>query len=98
VLQIIYGISGGLGLAAVVCPRSLPLTPTPGVALFPTVVPVVPLHILPLLPGISFSIGWVYWWGITLHNVLSCHNCSIRYSFALFFFDLVPKSKPLGSI
>jgi hypothetical protein len=57
VLEIMYGISGGLGLVAVVCPRSLPLTSTPGVALFLTAPPVVLLHTLPLLPGMSFGTG-----------------------------------------
>jgi hypothetical protein len=78
-----YGVSGGLGLVAIVYPRSPPLTSTPGVPLFPTGLPVVLLHMLLLLPGMFFSIGWVSWWGIVLHNVLSCHNCSIRYSFAI---------------
>jgi hypothetical protein len=81
VLEILYGVSGDLGSAAVVCPRSPPLTSTPGVVLFPTVLPVVLLHMLPLLPGMSSGTGWVSWLGIVLHNVPSCHNCSIRYSF-----------------
>jgi hypothetical protein len=54
-----YGVSGGLGLVAVVCTRSLPLTSTPGVPLFLTILPVVLLCMLPLLPGMFFGIGWV---------------------------------------
>jgi hypothetical protein len=57
VLEIIYGVSGGLGLAVVVCPRSLPLTSTPGVPLFPTTLPVVLPHMLLLLPSMCFSIA-----------------------------------------
>jgi hypothetical protein len=59
VLEIMYGVLGGLGLAVVVCPRSPPLTSTPGVPLFLTALLVVLPHMLPLLPSMSFSIGWV---------------------------------------
>jgi hypothetical protein len=83
VLEIMYGILGSLGLVVVVCPRSLLLTSTPGVPLFLTGFPVVLPHILPLLPDMFFIIGWVSLWGIMLHNVLSCHNYSICYSFII---------------
>jgi hypothetical protein len=59
VLEIMYGILGGLALVIIVCPRSLPLTSTPGVPLFLTGLPVVLPHMLPLLPSMFSSIGWV---------------------------------------
>jgi hypothetical protein len=83
VLEIMYGVSGGLGLPVVVCRRSSPLTSTPGVPLFLTGLPIVLPHMLPLRLSMFFGIGCVSLWGIALHNVLSCHNCGIRCSFAV---------------
>jgi hypothetical protein len=44
VLEIMYGISGGLGEAVLIFPESLPLTSTPEAPLSPTALPVALLH------------------------------------------------------